>query len=162
MPDESTQPAPSRLWLGVKTILGLACVIVLFALMGLICVDVVARYFFNSPIRGAYELTEIFLAVLIFLALPLTTQARGHIEVELLNGLKSRFLDSLATVVAALSTIGVFAILSYVVWEHAEKLASRGTVTNSLELPLATIGYLAALSCALSAVLFFLQSLRRI
>ena len=60
------------------------------ALIGLTCVDVVARYAFNSPVNGAYELTELLLASLIFLALPLTTAAGEHIEVELLDGLQEQ------------------------------------------------------------------------
>lgn len=156
---------PSRvgkIWLGVKQVLGLACVLVLFALIGLICADVVARYVINSPIRGAFELTEILLATLIFLALPLTTQAGEHIEVELIEGLKSKLLNSVAAVVSVLCTTGVFLVLAVELWQHAARLAERGQVTNSLELPISMIGYLAAASCASSALLLMLTATRRL
>jgi TRAP-type mannitol/chloroaromatic compound transport system permease small subunit len=39
---------------------------VLMALMVLTCVDVGGRYFFNRPVWGAFELTEMMLAALIF------------------------------------------------------------------------------------------------
>ena len=90
MSAESNGQAPRRIDTirrGAGFLLGLACLCVLAGLIGLTCVDVVARYAFNSPVNGAYELTELLLATLIFLALPLTTAAGEHIEVELLDGL---------------------------------------------------------------------------
>lgn len=165
MTPPSEQTTPSRIatiWLGIKRILGLGCILVLFSLIGLTCVDVVARYAFNSPVRGAYELTEMLLATLIFLALPLTTQAKEHIEVELLDGMKSRFLKSLSSVIATISVATVFSVISYEVWLHTLKLAERGQVTDSLELPVAMVGFLAAVSCAASAILIVLTETRRL
>ncbi len=165
MSRQADQKQPSRIgkiWLGAKMLLGLACVLVLVSLIGLTCVDVVARYAFNSPVTGAYELTEILLATLIFLALPLTTQAKEHIEVELLDGMKNRFLASVSSVVATVSVAGVFSVISYELWLHAQKLAERGQVTDSLELPVAMVGFLAAASCAASALLIILTETRRL
>jgi len=137
---------------GAAFLLGFACLLVLAALIGLTCVDVVARYAFNSPFTGAYELSEILLATLIFLALPLTTAAGEHIEVELLDGLKSRFLKRLGTVAAAICTVGVFALIALEMAEHANKLARRGRVTDSLEIPLSYVGWLGTVSFGLSAL----------
>ncbi|MCK7614909.1 TRAP transporter small permease [Roseibium sediminicola] len=142
---------------GAAFLLGLACLLVLAALIGLTCVDVVARYAFNSPVTGAYELTEILLATLIFLALPLTTAAGEHIEVELLDGLKGSFLKRLGTVAAAICTVGIFGVIAVEMVGHAEKLGRRGRVTDSLEIPLSLVGWLGAASFAVSALaaLFF-------
>ncbi|MHA7777675.1 TRAP transporter small permease [Roseibium sp. M-1] len=137
---------------GAGLLLGLACLLVLAGLIGLTCVDVVARYAFNSPIAGAYELTEILLATLIFLALPLTTAAGEHIEVELLDGLKSSLLKRLGTIVAAICTVGVLALIAFKLFEHAEKLQQRGQVTDSLQIPLSLVGWLGAASFSLSAL----------
>lgn len=142
----------ARIRRGATFLLGLACLLVLAALIGLTCVDVVARYAFNSPVTGAYELTEILLATLIFLALPLTTAAGEHIEVELLDGLKGSALKRLGTIAAAVCTIGVFAAIALEMAGHAEKLARRGRVTDSLEIPLSLVGWLGAASFAVSAL----------
>jgi len=163
----STAPnrnAPRRIDLirrGAGLLLGLACLLVLAGLIGLTCVDVVARYAFNSPIAGAYELTELLLAALIFLALPLTTAAGEHIEVELLDGLKSSLLKHLGTVVAALCTVGVLGVIAFKLFEHAEKLQTRGQVTDSLQIPLSLVGWLGAASFALSALAAIVFSVRR-
>ncbi len=148
----------------MNSLLGSACLLVLFALIGLTCVDVVARYVFNSPVAGAYELTELLLATLIFLALPLTTLAGEHIEVELLDGMKSRLLKRFGTMIAAVCTIGVFAFIAIELVEHAEKLQRREQVTDSLEIPLFIIGWLGAASFTVSAIaaaFFFYSRFRK-
>lgn len=166
MPAQPHTRAPGRIAKirrGAAFLLGLACLLVLAALIGLTCVDVIARYAFNRPVTGAYELTEILLATLIFLALPLTTAAGEHIEVELLDGLKSAFLKRLGTCAAALCTTGVFAVIAYKMLDHADKLARRGRVTDSLEIPLALVGWLGAASfglSALAALVFFIKRFR--
>ncbi|GGB37136.1 hypothetical protein GCM10011316_06550 [Roseibium aquae] len=156
----STSPKrPSRIgliWLGLSKVLGLACLVVLFALIGMICVDVVARYLFNSPLSGAYELTELLLATLIFMALPLTTQAREHIEVELLDGIANRGFRLLTLFASVGVTSIVFAVIAYQIWHHALRLQRFGQVTDSLEIPLYLIGFLGAASCLLSAVVIYL------
>ena len=45
----------------------------LFGLMALTCVDVVGRYFFNAPLDGATELTQIMLGIVVFAILPLVS-----------------------------------------------------------------------------------------
>jgi len=153
----------ARIRRGAAFLLGLACLCVLAALIGLTCIDVVARYAFNSPVTGAYELTEILLATLIFLALPLTTAAGEHIEVELLDGLKSSLLKRMGTIAAAVCTVGVFGAIALEMADHAEKLARRGRVTDSLEIPLSLVGWLGALSfatSALAALVFFTKRFR--
>jgi TRAP-type C4-dicarboxylate transport system permease small subunit len=146
---------------GATFLLGLACLLVLAALIGLTCVDVIARYVFNSPVSGAYELTELLLASLIFLALPLTTAAGEHVEVELMDGVKSRMLKRVGTVFAGICTVIVFAIIALKLSEHAGKLASRGSVTDSLEIPLHLIGWLGAASFLISSVAAVLWSIKR-
>jgi TRAP-type C4-dicarboxylate transport system permease small subunit len=162
--DKSTAGRTSRVRPVINAVLGGACLVVLFALIGLTCIDVVARYLFNSPVTGAYELTELLLATLIFLALPLTTLAGEHIEVELLDGVKSQFLKRFGTLIAGICTIGIFILIAMELTEHAEKLQRRGQVTDSLEIPLYLIGWLGAASFSVSAIaaaVFFYSRFRK-
>jgi TRAP-type mannitol/chloroaromatic compound transport system permease small subunit len=47
----------------------MACMVLLW-LVGLTCVDVVGRYFFNSPLVGATELVQMSMAGIIFFSMP--------------------------------------------------------------------------------------------
>ena len=68
-----------KIWYFFRSVLEFATALVLMAMVALTVVDVVARYLFNSPVNGAFELTEMMLATVVFLALPLTTAAGEHI-----------------------------------------------------------------------------------
>ena len=137
--------------------LGLLCGFLLFGLIALTCTDVVTRYWFNAPVNGAFELTELLLAALIFAALPLTTAAGQHVEVDLLAGLASKPARRVMNGLAALVSGIVLAVIAWRLTLHGLRLFEDGAVTNSLTLPLAPVAWLAALSCAASAVIALLR-----
>ena len=139
-------------WLACCRTLAGAAVLVLFSMMLLTCADVIARYGFNAPISGAFELTELFLASLVFLAMPLTTLSGAHVKVELFTAAHKSALDWILRALAVIVVAGAFAVMAFEVFEHAQKLQKRGTATNSLSIPLFVIGYLVAASCAFSAI----------
>ena len=58
--------------------LGIAASILLFCLMTITFADVVARYLLNRPIRGAFELTELGLLVLMSFIAALRAQYVRH------------------------------------------------------------------------------------
>src|SRR5688572_6536462 len=78
--------APAHSWeRRADAVLGIAASAILFAMMALTFVDVVARYVFNRPIRGAFELTELLLLVLIFAGLPLVSHADEHVTMDFVD-----------------------------------------------------------------------------
>lgn len=132
-------------------------IIVLFTMMSLTGVDVFARYLFNSPIRGAFELTEIMLALLVFLSFPVAALSNSHISVEVIDGVANKTLRTFAKYFALLVGAGVFLVLTIQIWKHAAKLQSYGQVTNSLEIPLHWIGFIASGCCFLSFLAMILS-----
>lgn len=139
--------------------LGVAAGLLLFCLILVTCVDVVGRYFFSAPLSGAFEVTEILLAALVFTALPLTTERREHIEVDLLNvGLSDKF-QKLLSAFAGLFSAALLATLAWRLASHAASSFEDGAVTNALSIPLAPFGFLAAFSCMVSACIAFLRGI---
>ena len=51
-------------------LLGVAASVILLAMMALTVVDVVARYIFSRPVRGAFEVTELMPVSYTHLTLP--------------------------------------------------------------------------------------------
>ncbi|MES0826865.1 TRAP transporter small permease [Ruegeria sp. SCP11] len=140
--------------------LGAGAALILFCLILITCVDVIGRYFLNAPLSGAFELTEILLAALVFLALPLTTERREHIEVDLLNMILGKHTQRLLSAFAGLFSAALLATFSWRLFTHAAKAAHDGAVSNALEVPLAPFGYLAGISCMVSAFIAFLRGLQ--
>ncbi len=139
--------------------LGLAAGFILAVLMMITCVDVVGRYFFNAPLAGAFELTEILVAALVFTALPLTTERREHVEVDLLNAAFPPKFNRYVTAFAGLFSAALLATFAWRLASHAVKTMEDGAVTNALEIPLAPFGFLAAFACLASAFIAFLRGI---
>ena len=140
--------------------LGVCAGAVLLAMMALTAADVVARYLFDAPIDGAFELTELLLAALIFLALPLTTRRREHVEVDLLEIVASRRLNAAARSAGLLLSAAALAVIAWQLAVQGRKLLDEGTVTNTLELPYWPLAFLAATTVGTSAAIALALALR--
>ncbi|ASJ76822.1 TRAP transporter small permease [Granulosicoccus antarcticus] len=137
---------------------GLASFMVLL-MMVVTCIDVVGRYLFNNPLTGAFEITELALAAMIFIGLPLATDTDEHIRVDLLDAfMPDGFRRFLTLVMDWLSAL-VLAVLAWQLWHKTQSIAADGHVTNTLEIPLTPIGYLMTASCAISALVLVLKGL---
>lgn len=143
----------------LQNTLGIGAALILFCLVLVTCVDVVGRYFFSAPLNGAFEITEILLAALVFAALPLTTDRKEHIEVDLLNVILPNVVKQYLSAFAGLFSAALLATLSWRLALHAMQAATDGSMTNALSIPLAPFGYLAAFSCFVSALIAFLRGI---
>lgn len=151
--DPDTEGLPGKL-------LGSVCMALLFGLAGVTVLDVVGRYWFDAPISGAFELTQLMLAALIFAALPLTTAARGHVEVDLIAGALPQLLRPAIAWLGAIVSAAALAVFSWRLAVHAVRLAADGSVTNALDVPLAPLAWLGAISCGASAVIALMLAWR--
>lgn len=148
---------PVRVARPLHAVIALACAVLLLAMMGLTVADVLGRYLFNAPIKGATELTELMLAATIFLGLPAATMDREHVTVDLLTDRLSGLFDRLRRPVILLATAAVQLLIGWRIWVTAMEVASYGGTTPSLELPVAPVGFLAAMLCAVSALVMLAQ-----
>ncbi len=151
----------SHMWLRplLERSLGLGAALILVALIAITCVDVVGRYFLDAPLRGAFELTEILVAALVFSALPLTTERQEHVEVDLLQSLFTPVMNRWCQLFAGLFSAALLLTFAWRLFSQALKTLHDGAVTNALEIPLAPFGFLAAVACLISAVLAGLRGI---
>jgi len=156
----------NRLERAAVPVLGALAGALMFCLMLLTCVDVVGRYFFNKPVTGGFELTEILLASLIFAGLPLVTLRGDHITVDLFDSLTPDWLFRIQHVAAALLGAVCTAYLAWRLWLRAEDLARAGETTSQLGIRLAWLTYsmslLMALTAAALAIISFGEPVRHI
>lgn len=123
----------------------LLAAIVLFALMVMTCVDVAGRYFFSNPLKGATELTEIGVAVVVFAAMPVVTWRGGQIVVDLIDMLLSQRWLRYLSILAVIVTVVCFYYIGDRVFELAERSLRRGIVTDFLSIPKGYVMYYIAL-----------------
>jgi len=140
-------------------LLGYAAAVVLLAIMLLTCADVAARYLFNSPLRGGFELTEMLLAVLIFSALPLVTLRNEHVTVDLFDSVTPDWLLRIQNFIACAIGVVCTGYLAWRLWVRADTMLAYGQTTAELKFMLAWLTYGMALmmwltSAALMVIAF--------
>ena len=144
---------PERVWeRRVDAVLGIAASALLLAMMALTFVDVVARYLFNRPIRGAFEITELTLLVLIFAGLPLVSHGDEHVTMDFIDRmLPPRALTILIRAVHAM----VAALFFFLTWQmiiKANRIAGYGDTTDVLRIPVGPFVYFMAGMILLTAL----------
>ena len=120
-------------------LLGYAAATTLSLMMVVTCADVAGRYLFNRPIQGAFELTEMLLAAMIFTALPLVTARGEHVTVDLFDAVTPDWLLRAQHVLACLIGVVCTAFLAYRLGVRAQGMVSSGQTTAQLHF---TLGWL--------------------
>lgn len=122
-------------------VLGSVAGLVLITMMLVTASDVFARYLFNTPIRGAFELTEILLVLLIYAGLPLVSRREAHVVVDLFESWMSVGVKKVLRVVSNLLCLAALCGMSWVIYLRALRIASYGDTTAVLKLPLAPVAF---------------------
>jgi len=114
--------------------------------------DVVGRYLLNRPIRGAFEITELGLLVLIFAGLPLVSHADEHVTMDFIDRiLPQRFARAWIRVVHAICAAIMF-FLAWQVWIKANRIASYSDTTDVLRITIGPFVYFMALMIGLTGL----------
>lgn len=136
--------------------------LVLFALMAMTCLDVIGRYFFNAPLDGATELTQLMLGVIVFAVLPAVCLREEHISVDLLDRWFPVRFEALRGVVLNLLMAVMMAAVCWRVSLLAALTADYGDATEFLEIPLAPITWFIAVLSGCGAAAFAANVVRHL
>ena len=114
--------------------------------------DVVGRYLLNRPIRGAFEITELTLLVLIFAGLPLVSHADEHVTMDFIDRiLPQRIARVWIRVVHAICAAIMF-FLAWQVWIKANRIASYSDTTDVLRITIGPFVYFMSLMIGLTGL----------
>jgi TRAP-type C4-dicarboxylate transport system permease small subunit len=131
------------------------------AMMCLTFVDVVARYGFNRPLRGAFEVTELMLLVLIFAGLPLVSHADEHVTMDFIDRVLAPRLGDLWQRMVHVLVAGIFFLLTWLVWLKADRVWSYRDATDVLRVVYGPFVYFMAVMIALAGLLHLFKALQR-
>jgi tripartite ATP-independent transporter DctM subunit len=146
----------------IVTPLALGLMLVARVVVGLmtlfITLDVVLRYFFNSPIAGSYELIEFMMVFVVFLGLSYTQVKKDHLAIDLFtNTLSERTMAVISSLTYSLSA-GVFGLITWRLIDRALTEYEVGTVSTVLNIPL-WMSYWVTVAGALILTISFLADL---
>jgi TRAP-type C4-dicarboxylate transport system permease small subunit len=138
----SAVTTPPNIWeKRIDAVLGVAASVLLFGMMLLTFADVVARYLLNRPIRGAFEVTELTLLVLIFAGLPLVSHADEHVTMDFIDRvLPPAGQRAVIRLVHAICAAIMF-FLTWQIWLKAGKIAGYGDTTDVLRIAVGPFVY---------------------
>jgi TRAP-type C4-dicarboxylate transport system permease small subunit len=142
-------------------ILGVAASAILLAMMLLTVVDVVARYVFSRPVRGAFEVTELMLVVLIFAGLPLVSFSDEHAVMDFIDRvLGARARRALDRAVQAASAAFMF-LMAWLTWLKADRIWAYRDATDVLRVVYGPFVYFMAATLALAGVIHLYKVVER-
>ena len=139
-------------WLG-RWFTGAVGVLILF-MMAITTIDVVLRYFFNAPLKGAFEMTEISMALVIFAGMSLATARREHITVNLFESRLSPALRRWQRIGGDLVCAAALAVLAWRIVVRGSGLLDSGETTLVLGVQRGYVAYAMALLCSLAVLVF--------
>ncbi len=119
----------------MSNILAVFASLILLLVMMITFVDVVGRYFFDSPVNFAVELIQLGMGLLVLFGLAITTLERGHIAVDLVESVASRSVKRLLAKFAALCGLVFIALIAWRLWDRGVKFLGDGLATDILFLP---------------------------
>jgi TRAP-type C4-dicarboxylate transport system permease small subunit len=145
----------------VESGLGVVAAALLFAMMLLTFVDVVGRYLFNQSVVGAFEITEIMMALLIFAGLPLVVRREEHVTVDLADRFFPRRVRRAYRVAVELASGALMLGLAHLMWRKAGRAADYGDTTTVLLIKYAPFIYAIVAFLVMAGIIHFYNSFAR-
>ena len=158
---ETQNPAPLTRWESVlDQFLGFLAATVLMLLMIVTFIDVTGRYLFLAPLPGAFEMTEIMMAMLIFAGLPLVSRANQHVTVNLIIGLLSPKIRHFQRLITQIIMALVFGVMAWRMWIKAVEMMVQGDETAYLLIPIAPVAFFMTILLGVSSLIVAIQFAR--
>lgn len=119
----------------------------LFCMMLMVTADVFLRAAFNQPIKGATEISELLLVLVVFFGLAYCEAHRGHVRVEILTSYLRRRMQLLLDCVTTFIALAFFALIVWRSIVDAIEIRQVGEVFECLRIVVWPFRYIVAVGC---------------
>lgn len=123
-----------------------------------ILADVTGR-FFGAPIRGAQDITQMAMVVLVFGGMALCDRQGGHIAVDLFERHFPDWANRLGDILSALLGAAIFLGIAWTMWESSFISRMLRSATNIIGLPKVWFQYYVIVSSLITAFGMALRAL---
>jgi TRAP-type transport system small permease protein len=142
-------------------LLGIGASAILLAMMLLTVVDVIARYVFSRPVRGAFEVTELMLVVLIFAGLPLVSFSEEHAVMDFVDRVMGARAQRLLRRAVEAVSAAFMLLLAWLTWLRADRIWAYRDATDVLRILYGPFVYFMAVTLALAGVIHMYKVVER-
>ncbi len=143
----------------INRVAAIMAAFVLAAMMLLTVADVCGRYFFNSPIKGTWEIIGFLLICAGTWGLGYCQMQRGHISITIILQRFPRRLQALMLSFTYLVGLAGFSLLCWRMFLLAHKYATtmKGYVSDTLEIPLYPFMFALSIGAGLIALILIID-----
>jgi TRAP-type C4-dicarboxylate transport system permease small subunit len=142
-------------------LLGIVASAILLAMMLLTVVDVIVCYVFSRPVRGAFEVTELMLVVLIFAGLPLVSFSEEHAVMDFVDRVTGARAQRLLRRAVEAVSAAFMLLLAWLTWLRADRIWAYRDATDVLRILYGPFVYFMAVTLALAGVIHMYKVVER-
>ena len=128
--------------------------VVLGVMVLLTVADVLLRLFLDRPIRGAFEIVEFLMVMVVFSAMAYTGLLRGHIVIQILSSRLPECPRAILDSIADLISIGFCCLLIWQGIAQAQMTRLRNDISGVLSIPVSPFYYVVVLGMVLMGLVF--------
>ncbi len=143
---------PTRLIAGI----GMSFIMIM---MILTAVDTVLRNFFNHPIVGAHEVSEVLMVIFVFLAIAYTAIEKGHVAVDFLTGRFPKRVQAIIDKVTNFLSLFIFLLITWQTFLFGMDLWKNKTVSPTLDIPIFPFAFIVAFGTGLLCLVLLINFL---
>jgi TRAP-type C4-dicarboxylate transport system permease small subunit len=129
------------------------------AMVVIVLIDVTGRYFFNTPLRGSFELVEQFMVLSGGFMLMYCTVKRGHVIIDIITSRFPKRIQEIIHCIVSFIGFGTSIIIAYNIFLYAlRQLMPYPQTTDTLKLITAPFQFSLVLAMLLCGIAFLLQT----
>lgn len=113
----------------------------LFFMAALIFVNVIGRYFFKHAIKGADELVQLAMVIVVYFALAYSTRIRAHVRVDFVTNLFPEYIRDVILALVTWACIFVTVNITIRTFAYADKVITTGITSQILGISYAPFYY---------------------
>jgi TRAP-type C4-dicarboxylate transport system permease small subunit len=144
----------SKILGAMSSVLARLGALALFFMVILTSVDVGCRYVLNSPILGAFELTEFLVLIVIFSFIGYTQALKGHICVDLLVSRLPSRVQTWIEIFNHTICLLLMALIAWMGYQRALELMMIGDNSPNLMIPKYPFAIFLSIGCAVMCIEF--------
>jgi TRAP-type C4-dicarboxylate transport system permease small subunit len=126
-------------------------------MMMLTTADVFGRYFFNSPVLGAYEITEYLMMIMVFSFLAFAQSQNAHISVDIVFDRLPRKVKYPLERLNHLICLVMLGLVTYMGVQRVLDIIASGASSTLLKIPDYPFAIFMVIGCAAYCIEFFLD-----
>lgn len=118
-------------------------------MMLLVIADVIGRFAFDSPVSGAYEITEFLMVIVIFFSITYSELVKGHVTIDIATTRLKQKAQEIISSVMYIFFLATAIVLTWQMWLYSFHVQKSHLVSGVLTIPIYPFVFVATFSCIL-------------